>query len=322
MTGPATFEDDLVAQTLDGVAARPGRRIAILGMTAAALRVRSAVAGTGATVVGIADPDLPTAGAADALPWPDVVRAGADLVVVADDERKEQLLRAFHREHAAGPLPDVVVAGTAHLEFRDDVYARLDAPALVRSYANGYAHTRVHMYQCLAAAAANGLNGAIVEFGAFKGGTTSWLARTAADLGLQGPVMAFDSWEGFPDRACVLDMYANPRCVYKDLPAVRGHLEPLGVGLVPGDIGRTAAERLAGVPVLLAFVDTDNYTPARAALEAIAPNLVVGGAVVLDHYTTAPEFVYTLGERMAADDVLPGRGLLHLHGTGVFVRIR
>jgi O-methyltransferase len=321
VTSGPSFADDLVAQTLDRVAERPGCRIVILGMTATAFRVRTAVAGTSASVLGIADPDRPTEGAAGALPWRDAGQAGADLLVVADDARKERLLRAFDLLPLAGNLPDVVVAGTAHLDFRDATYDRLDAPSLVPSYANGYANTRVHLYQCLAAAAANGLSGAIVEFGAFKGGTTAWLARTAAALELHGPVIAFDSWDGFPDRGRVLDMYAHPRCVYKDIGAVRGHLEPLGVELVAGDIARTAAERLAGVPILLAFVDTDNYTPAHAALEAIADNVVVGGAIVFDHYTTVPEFVYTLGERMAADDVLSGRGLLHLHGTGVFVRI-
>ena len=45
------------------------------------------------------------------------------------------------------------------------------------------------------------------------------------------------------------------------------------------------------------------------------------GAIVFDHYATVPDFIYTLGERMAADEVLTDRGLLHLHDTGVFVKL-
>jgi O-methyltransferase len=318
-----TFDDDLARQVMECAAARPPRAVLLLGLTPAAWRIRAALReayGTGLPV-SVVDPDRAPAGRDGVLPWRDVVSMDPDLVVVADDARKEPLLRALLPLLPDGPPPAVVIAGTAHLCYDDPGFAALNAPALVPSYANGYENTRVHMYQCLVAAAANGLRGAVVEFGAFKGGTTAWLARTAKSLNLPGPVIAFDSWDGFPAPRTFLDMYAHPRCVFTDLAAVRAHLEPLGVELVPGDITETAGARLSGMPVLLAFVDTDNYSPARAALDAVVDNLVVGGAIVFDHYTTTPEFVYTLGERMAAQDALGGRGLLQLHGTGVFVRI-
>jgi O-methyltransferase len=190
----------------------------------------------------------------------------------------------------------------------------------VPSYATGYPHTRVHMFQHLKAAAANGLDGAVVEFGAFKGGTTAWLSRTARVLGLSGPVLAFDSWDGFPPRRTMLDMYEHPRCVFRDLQAVRDYLEPLGIQIVQGDISETA-NRLRHTPVLLAFIDTDNYSPAHAALIAIADNIIPGGAIVFDHYTTTPDFLYTLGERMAAQDVLADRGFLQIHGSGMFLKL-
>ena len=101
---------------------------------------------------------------------------------------------------------------------------------------------------------------------------------------------------------------------------MRGHLEPLGVELIRGDITETA-KRLAVEAILLAFVDTDNYSPARAALEVVLPNLVLGGSIVFDHYETTPEFLYTIGERLAAKEVLRDSGLLQLQGTGVFTRI-
>ena len=47
-----------------------------------------------------------------------------------------------------------------------------------------------------------------------------------------------------------------------------------------------------------------------------------GGAIVFDHWTTTPEYIYTLGERVAARRVLASRGLLQLYGTGVWIRLR
>jgi hypothetical protein len=116
-------------------------------------------------------------------------------------------------------------------------------------------------------------------------------------------------------------MYVHPRCVFTDLTSVRAYLEPVGVELVTGDIAETAPARLAKLPVLLVFADTDNFSGTRKALETILPNLVSGGSVVLDHYWTTREYVYTLGERMAAEEVLGGAGLMQLHGTGVFIKL-
>ena len=129
-----------------------------------------------------------------------------------------------------------------------------------------------------------------------------------------------DSWAGFPPRRSVLDLYEHPRCVFTDLEAVRAYVEPFGVKLIAGDISDTYRQ-LEGVPLLLAFFDTDNYSPARAALELCADQLVVGGSIVFDHVATVPDYIDTLGERMAAYEVLGARAFLHLHGTGVFTKL-
>jgi hypothetical protein len=36
---------------------------------------------------------------------------------------------------------------------------------------------------------------------------------------------------------------------------------------------------------------------------------------------TTPDYVYTVGERIAATEALQEAALLHLHGTGVFVNV-
>lgn len=295
------------------------RRIALLGFTDGALLVAAHFRELGLEdrLLGLFDP-----ASAQALSLDELTRSQPDLIVVCADAEKERLLDAARLALSeAIPLPRVALAGTAHLEFADELFAELDAPALVPSYATGAPHTRAHLFQCLKAAASAGLTGAIVEFGAFKGGTTAWLARTARKLGLTDtPVIGFDTWQGFPARRSLLDLYEHPRCVFSDLDAVRAYTEPLGIELVPGDITETY-RRLEGEPLLLCFFDTDNYSPTRAALELCADQLVTGGAIVFDHVATTDDYVETVGERMAAFEVLGARSYLHLHGTGVFVRL-
>jgi len=313
----------LLDQLLEAFTRTPGS-ILILGCTPTALelRVELVALGLGDKLLGIAHPGSAADHKLCLVEWASLDHMAIDYLVVASDDDKERLLRSFAEEVQLLPhLPQVILTGVAHLSFCDELYAELDAPALVPSYATGYPFTRVHMYQHLRAAAESGLSGAIVEFGAFKGGTTAWLARVAHRLGLDVPILAFDSWDGFPPRRSVLDMYSHPRCVFNDLDAVKTYLEPLGVEIVTGDISDTAPVYLNHVPVLLAFVDTDNYSPANAALSVVTDNVVPGGAIVFDHFTTTEEYVYTLGERMAGASILKDRGFFHVHGSGVFVRL-
>jgi O-methyltransferase len=292
---------------------------AIIGLSAEALELAHCIRRLGGNAA-IFDPGPPV-GHAALTPWEELVGLAPNLVIIASDERKETLLRAgADALDDQRPLPCVVLAGLAHQELADPTFTSLEAPALVPSYATGHPHTRRHLYDCLRAAAYNGRSGAIVELGAFKGGTSAWLSRAADALGLKDTrVIAFDAWDGFPPRASLLDLYEHPRCVFRNRAAVEAYITPYGVELVAGDIAVTAPARLAQEPVLLAFIDTDNYTATRAALPVILEHLVIGGAIVFDHYWTTTDYAYTVGERLAAHEVLGDSGLLQLHGTGVFI---
>ena len=119
----------------------------------------------------------------------------------------------------------------------------------------------------------------------------------------------------------MLDLYSHPRCVYTDVESVRKYVEPYGIELVVGDIS-TTFRQLMGMPLALVFCDTDNYTPVREALDLCADQLLPGGAIVLDHFTTTADYLNTLGERIAAQESLGSRAdFHHLHGTGVFTKL-
>ncbi len=243
--------------------------------------------------------------------------AACGVLVVAADVEKEDLLCAA-LPFISG-TPKVVVAGYGHLGFRDAVFEEERAQLLVPSLANGYPHSLVHLYQCLVNAARLGLSGVVAEFGMFKGGTTMFLSRVIEWLGAAWPVIGFDTFGGFPPRRSPLDMYDHPGCVFTDLAAVRRYLDGRDIEIVSGDIAATCG-RLEREDLVLTFIDTDNYTPARAALDVVRERTVPGGAIVFDHFTGTDRFRYTLGERMAARVLLDDPRWFCLHGTGVFYR--
>lgn len=242
-----------------------------------------------------------------------------DVVAVAADTTKEDLLRAA-LPHLRG-TPRVIVAGYGHLAYRDATYHQELSKLLVPSLANGYPNTLPHLQQCLTNAARLGLHGVVAEFGMFKGGTTMFLSRIIERLGVDWPVIGFDTFDGFPLQRSPLDMYDHPDCIFTDLPAVRRYLANHAVEIVPGDIVTTAG-RLANEDLVCTFIDTDNYTSARAAIDIVQHRTLVGGAIVFDHVTGVNRFRYTLGERLAALPLMDDPNYFHLHGTGVFYRQR
>ena len=248
---------------------------------------------------------------------PELAHTNHDILIVAEDDRKEELLWAA-LEFIRG-FPKVILAGYGHYRFRDPVFDDERARLAVPSLANGYPHTLTHIYQCLANAARLRLSGVVAEFGMFKGGTTMFMSRLVERLQQNWPVIGFDTFAGFPPKRSVLDMYNHPDCVFTDISFLRQYLAGRNVEIVAGDIVRTV-HRLDREKLVLSFFDTDNYTPARAALDVVRDRTVVGGAVVFDHFTGIDRFRYTLGERMAARVLLEDSRYFHLHGTGVFLR--
>ena len=241
------------------------------------------------------------------------------IVVVASDEGKEQLLsEAVPYLSAQAKL---LIAGYSHFEFVDPVFLEETRSALIPSLANGYPNSLIHIYQCLRNAARLNLDGIVAEFGMFKGGTTMLMSRFIERLGAHWRVYGFDSFTGFPARRSPLDMYAHPDCVFLDEALVRRMFQGRNVEIIAGDIVQTI-DQIKNRPIVLAFVDTDNFTSAKTVLDIVRDQVVPGGAIVFDHFTGQNRFLYTLGERIAAKALLDDVRFFNLHDTGVFLRQR
>lgn len=301
------------------------RSIGVLGLTTVTFRLLASLTPSGlvsaVNAVYTVEPDR-VVGIPLALPlskFEALSRNRHDVLVIAADEEKEDLLDTA-MPYIQG-TPKVIVAGYGHLKFRDATFHEELAELLVPSLANGYPNTLIHLYQCLRNAARLRLSGVVAEFGMFKGGTTMFLSRVIERLGMKWPVVGFDTFNGFPPRRSPLDMYDHQDCVFTDLPAVRRYLEGRDVEIVPGDIVETS-RRLEGEKLVLTFIDTDNYTSAKAALNVVEDRTVLGGAIVFDHFTGVDRFRYTLGERIAGLQLIDDPRYFHLHDTGVFYRQR
>ena len=155
----------------------------------------------------------------------------------------------------------------------------------------------------------------------FRGGTTQFLCEAIERLGQRWPVIGFDSFNGFPPREHLFDLYDHPDLYDVSYDEVIRRFEGRNVEIVSGDVRETAPKTLAHRPVVVAFVDTDNYSSGAAAIRSIRDQVVPCGAIVLDHYTGVDRFVRTIGERMAAQELLADDPrFFNLHGTGVFIR--
>lgn len=242
----------------------------------------------------------------------------ADYLVVGLDVEKEDVLRRFAAATTARPM--VFTYGTSHYDFHDPIFDELVRGAYVNSHAGGYPHMLTHLYQCLRYICTRRIPGDIAEFGVYKGGTTTFIAACLKKLGSKATVLGFDTFTGFPGRASVLDMHASPDDEFHDFEAVQAHCQLYdNIRLIIGNIADTYTE-LQGHSLALSFFDTDNYSATRVALPLAAEVTVPGGIIAFDHYHS-PAWPSTIGERMAAQEVLGEDDWFSLHGTGIFLKV-
>jgi O-methyltransferase len=302
-----------------------GAKVAILGATSTTVGLVNLLseAGSRDAIVGVFSPSTAESArlpdGVQVRPIADLQQSLPDLIVVADDVHKEELLEAAI-PHIVG-LPRILIFGFGHFSFRDPIYQDELQALPVPSLANGYPNSRAHIFQCLCNAARLGLRGVVAELGMFQGGTTMFISRVIERLGAEWPIIGFDTFTGFPKRTSPLDLYSHQDCAATSLQAVREYLKGRRVEIVPGDITSTH-ERLIEEDLVLTFFDTDNFSPASAALRLVRERTVVGGCIVFDHFSGADRFLYTIGERIAAKSLLDDPRYFHLHGTGVFYRQR
>jgi hypothetical protein len=302
-------------------------------ITTRSMHVKVAIVGWTPTAIELAaDPAFTTGNASLCGIYADKVGEGTavrsldaleadrpDIIVVAEDEGKEKLLEAVAKY--VPPATKLLIGGFGHFNFQDDVFDRIRQESFIPSFANGYANSLVHIYQCLRSAHRLGLKGVVAEFGMFKGGTTMLISRFVEEMGADWKVFGFDTFVGFPPKRSALDMYAHPDCVFRDAALVKSVFSGRNVEIVEGDIVTTVG-CLRDQNLVVSFVDTDNFTSASAIIDVVKDRTVQGGAIVFDHWTGSNRHLDTIGERIAAKTLASDHRYFNLHGTGVFLRMQ
>lgn len=316
----------LIEQLKHELASLPaGATVAVVGRTPAALELISFLASVGLAncLLGIYAEQGAASGSGIAFSEPKALSRieedAPDVLIIAEDDLKEALLEAV--AGFVAPTTRILLGGFGHFGFRDELFEKTLRGLYIPSFANGYPNSLIHIYQCLQNAARLNLKGVVAEFGMFKGGTTMAISQLIEGLGANWKVFGFDTFAGFPERRSALDMYAHPDCVFQDELLVQRYFEDRNVKIVAGDVVETV-HILNDEDIVLAFVDTDNYTSAAGILETITARVLVGGAIVFDHFTGCDRHLYTIGERIAAKRLLNDPRYFNLHQTGVFLRVQ
>lgn len=164
----------------------------------------------------------------------------------------------------------------------------------------------------------NGLPGAIVECGVFKG--TGIIKFSAFRELFGGPfshkIIGFDTFGKFPEtnyeedkkyRSHLLEVAGDQSLSKEQLVEILHNKgTERNIELIEGDMTKTIPEYIKKNPHLklsLINLDVDIYEPTVTILEYLWPRIVKGGVLILDDYATFP------GETKAVDEYFKGKNV-------------
>lgn len=130
-----------------------------------------------------------------------------------------------------------------------------------------------------------GLEGDIIEFGAYRGGSAVFLANVARGLGLSTTVYALDTFEGMPPSESTLDFHhANDfaNVSFQELLEYKEKCGLTNLVFVKGLFEETARPLLEkSKKIILAHIDCDLYEGTRYAIDVTLPHLHPGGGYLV-----------------------------------------
>ena len=175
---------------------------------------------------------------------------------------------------------------------------RLVAPSTMTGIEAQYA-----LYQLVNYAIDTGIAGDFVECGVWRGGSCLLIAEVLAERKATADIHLFDLFD-MPDSQGRKYWKAVPQDEVRQTLAQSKY--PAGRFVFhPGDLAETMRVT-ASLPERIAVLrlDSDYYDPTRAALEALVPLVVEGGAVIIDDYGAHPD-----DAGRAADEFLAKRSM-------------
>ena len=168
------------------------------------------------------------------------------------------------------------------------------------------------------------VQGAVVEVGAYLGGTAAYGAEMLRNLDIKKEYICVDTFAGFVgqqfDRDVPVGVRVSQRHTFdsNSIGMVRRLLDHYGVPevqLVQADIS-TIDERRLPSEVSVALVDVDLEVPTFDALERLLPRMSKGGILLVDDCGETDEWK---GARIAYERFAAARGLTPTYRFGMGV---
>jgi hypothetical protein len=176
----------------------------------------------------------------------------------------------------------------------------------------------------------NGIAGAIVECGVWRGGCAAAMGAESERRGVSRALWLFDSFEGLPqpsdedgararewmtdrERRCIAEVQEVERLLFEEFRIARERVH-IRAGWFADTIPAAAAE--IG-PIAVLRLDGDWYDSTKTCFQHLYPLVSDGGIVIIDDYG------YWEGCRQATDEFLrtiPPVELTPIDGCGVFFR--
>ncbi len=195
-----------------------------------------------------------------------------------------------------------------------------------RTYDRIQDHTLVDQYRCYElwtlVREAKKVPGALLEVGAWRGGTAAIICTAARSCGISDPFYVCDTFTGVVKTGARDSVYKGGEHSDTSKEAVRKLLDDLGCegatllkGVFPEETGKTVtADRFR-----FCHIDVDVYDSAKDATEFLWPKLSRGGVIVYDDYG----FDGTDGVTTWVDEqrALADRVVIHnLNGHGIVIK--
>jgi hypothetical protein len=161
-------------------------------------------------------------------------------------------------------------------------FQRAGLPNIWDKYPGKY-DRQVIVVQMLRNVVEAGVDGAIAEFGCFRGHTAIQMVHTLRALGDRSPVLLFDSFKGMPASDLDEDRYWSEGAMTADLREVTARFRPYpSVRVVPGFFADTLPEH--DLAIKFAHIDCDLASSVRDVHRWLLDRMAVGGAIVYDDY--------------------------------------
>ena len=133
----------------------------------------------------------------------------------------------------------------------------------------------------------NALEGDIIEFGSYRGGSAIFIANVAKKLGITGTVYALDTFTGLPAADPTLDFLTSNDFKNASFESLSERISKLGLtNLIPikGPFQETTSNLLkCSQKILLSYLDCKTYESTRCALSAVLPHMHAQGGYLLLH---------------------------------------